>query len=57
MNVTEMARRSDSLYFGEVTRRELCNKVARLESENAELKSENAALRTEHDERWNDGER
>ena len=33
MNATEKARRSDSLYFGEISRRELCNMVSNLESD------------------------
>ena len=35
---TERARRSDSLYYGNVSRRELCNMVARLENEAGLLK-------------------
>lgn len=33
MTVTEENRRSDSLYYGDIKRRELCNIIARMESE------------------------
>lgn len=33
MTPTEQARRSDSLYYGEITRRELCNLVAHMEAD------------------------
>lgn len=36
--VTELARRSDALYQGNISRRELCNMVARLENEAGLLK-------------------
>lgn len=37
---TEIARRSDALYFGTTSRRELCNMIARIEHEIAVLKAE-----------------
>lgn len=33
MNATEMGRRSDSLYYDNVSRRELCDRIAHLESD------------------------
>lgn len=36
MNVTEQARRADALFYGNVSRRELCRMVARAESERDE---------------------
>ena len=35
---TERAKRSDSLYYGNTKRRELCDRAALLESDNEELK-------------------
>lgn len=43
MNATERARRSDSLYFDNVSRRELCDKVAFLESDMEDIKKERTA--------------
>lgn len=45
MTVTEINRRSDSLYWGEIGRRELCDRVAYLESDLERVKAENAKLR------------
>lgn len=45
MTSTERARRSDSLYFGYVKRRELCDMVAQREHEVEDLMSENVKLR------------
>lgn len=36
MNVTEQARRADALFYGNVSRAELCSMVARAESERDE---------------------
>lgn len=33
MNVTERERRAQSLYYGKINRRDLCNRVAQLEQE------------------------
>lgn len=33
MTTTEKARRSDSLYYDDISRRELCDRIAHLESE------------------------
>lgn len=38
MAATGEARRSDSLYYGSITRRELCNMVVHLESDSEQLK-------------------
>ena len=38
MNATEMGRRSDSLYYDNVSRRELCDRIAHLESDLEEAK-------------------
>lgn len=38
MDVTEQARRSDALHYDAISRRELCNIVARVEAENARLR-------------------
>lgn len=38
MNATERARRSDSLYFDNVSRRELCDKIAFLESDMQDMR-------------------
>ena len=45
MNATERARRSDALYYDNISRRELCDMIAHLESDLAESKAENAKLR------------
>lgn len=37
MTPTEQARRSDALYYGTVSRRELCDRIARLEDACTEL--------------------
>lgn len=42
MDVTEQARRSDALHYDNVSRRELCNMVARLESDLEDSKAKNA---------------
>lgn len=38
MTVTEQARRSDSLFHDNVSRRELCNMIARLEADTEDLR-------------------
>lgn len=45
MTATERARRSDSLYYGRVTRRELCDMVASREAEAGRLRREVERLR------------
>ena len=45
MNATEMGRRSDSLYYDNVSRRELCDRIAHLESDLEDAKDKNAKLR------------
>lgn len=45
MNATERARRSDALYYDNISRRELCDRIANLESDLTESKAENAKLR------------
>ena len=45
MNATERGRRSDALYYDNISRRELCDMIAHLESVLAESKAENAKLR------------
>lgn len=47
MTPSQQARRSDSLYFGEPTRREICDMVAHREARIEELESELAKLRKE----------
>ena len=37
MNATERGRRSDSLHYGETSRRELCDMIARLEDRQERL--------------------
>ena len=44
MNATEMGRRSDSLYYDNVSRRELCDRIAHLESDLEDAKDKNAKL-------------
>jgi hypothetical protein len=48
MTATEMGRRSDALMYGTLSRRELCDLVARRESRAAELEAELARLRDMH---------
>ena len=43
MNATERARRSDALYYDNISRRELCDMIAHLESDLAESKAENTS--------------
>lgn len=38
MNTTEKARRSDALYYDNISRRELCNLIANLEDERGQLR-------------------
>lgn len=38
MAATKEGRRSDSLYYGNISRRELCNMVVHLESDSEQLK-------------------
>ena len=45
MNATEKGRRSDALYYDNVTRRNLCDRIANLESDLTESKAENDKLR------------
>ena len=45
MNATERGRRSDALYYDNISRRELCDMITHLESDLAESKAENAKLR------------
>ena len=45
MNATRKARRSDSLYFGTVGRRELCDIIAHLESEMERYKDMNIKVK------------
>lgn len=45
MNATERGRRSDSLYYGEVTRRGLCDMLAASIARVGELERENEILR------------
>lgn len=45
MNATEKGRRSDALYYDNVTRRNLCDRIANLESDLTESKAKNAKLR------------
>ena len=44
MNATERGRRSDALYYDNISRRDLCDMIANLESDLAESKAENAKL-------------
>ncbi len=44
MNATEMGRRSDSLYYDNVSRRELCDRIAHLESDLEDAKDKNAEV-------------
>ena len=37
MNATEKSRRSDALYYDNVTRRNLCDRIANMEAEREEL--------------------
>lgn len=55
MNATERARRSDALYYDNISRRELCDMIAHLESDLAESKAENAKLRELAADMWNEG--
>lgn len=49
MSATSRARRSDSLYYDNVSRRELCDMIASLESRAANMEDEMHALRCELD--------
>jgi DNA-binding XRE family transcriptional regulator len=44
MNATTQGRRSDALYYDNVTRRALCDMVANLEADNAQLKRLKASV-------------
>ena len=55
MNATERGRRSDALYYDNISRRELCDMIAHLESDLAESKAENAKLRELAADMWNEG--
>lgn len=55
MNATERARRSDALYYDNISRRELCDRIANLESDLTESKAENAKLRELVADMWNEG--
>ena len=39
MNATERGRRSDALYYDNISRRDLCDMIANLESDLAESKA------------------
>jgi hypothetical protein len=52
MNATEMGRRSDSLYYDNVSRRELCDRIAHLESDLEDAKGKDAKLREFAAEAW-----
>lgn len=45
MNATERARRSDALYYDNISRRELCDRIANIESDLEDSKAKNAKLR------------
>lgn len=51
MTATERGRRSDALYYGSVSRRELCDKITFLESRIEELEALVRKLKGEGDER------
>ena len=55
MNATERGRRSDALYYDNISRRELCDMIAHLESDLAESKAENAKLRELVRDMWHEG--
>ena len=55
MNATERGRRSDALYYDNISRRELCDMIAHLESVLAESKAENAKLRELVRDMWHEG--
>lgn len=55
MNATERARRSDALYYDNISRREPCDRIANLESDLTESKAENAKLRELVADMWNEG--
>lgn len=52
MSATERGRRSDSLYYDNVSRRELCDKVAFLESDLREERKKVAELRRQVEQNW-----
>lgn len=65
MTATDRGRRSDSLYYDRVSRRELCNTVANLETDNAKLRKlvrfimhqcNDGNPRCDECVGWNDGE-
>ena len=55
MNATERARRSDALYYDNISRRELCDRIANLESDLEDSKAKNAKLRELVRDAWGDG--
>ena len=55
MNATERGRRSDALYYDNISRRELCDMIAHLESDLAESKAENNKLRELVRDMWHEG--
>ena len=55
MNATERARRSDALYYDNISRRELCDRIANLESDLEDSKAKNAKLRELVADMWNEG--
>lgn len=52
MNATERGRRSDSLYYDNVSRRELCDKIAFLEADLREERKKVAELRMQVEQNW-----
>lgn len=55
MNATERARRSDALYYDNISRRELCDRIANLESDLEDSKAKNAKLRELVRDAWGNG--
>lgn len=55
MNATERARRSDALYYDNISRRGLCDRIANLESDLEDSKAKNAKLRELVRDAWGDG--
>lgn len=54
MAATSEARRSDSLYYDNISRRALCNLVAHLETDNVQLKRLVADMLASNDETYRD---
>ena len=53
MTVTQQARRSDALYYGNMSKRELCDMIAHLEADN-EMLAEEADARAKSAGTWKD---